>query len=80
MKNLSGLLYVIFFCVAAILVAILCVVFIFTFYVALALVTFWIMAKSYFLLGNTWFFIVWPTLIVGLVGYKTYKWFQKRKR
>jgi hypothetical protein len=36
------------------------------------------MSYSYPILGNTWFFIIWIALIIGIIGYKLYgQLFQK---
>lgn len=78
MKNWGGLLYVIGFCLAAATLVTCLVVFILMFYSALALLLFWVMIKSYLILGNTWFFILWPLLIFMMVITGIYKGILKR--
>jgi hypothetical protein len=63
MKNLGGFLYVFFWCLAAALVVTIAVTIALPIYGALAILVVFMMAKSYLVLGNTWFFILWPTVI-----------------
>ena len=80
MKNFGGFLYVSVWCLVAVLVVTIAIAAALMVYSALGLLVFLVMAKSYFFLGNTWFFITWITFLVALIGYNVFKWIQKRKR
>jgi len=72
MKNLDGFLYVFLWCLAAVLVVTIFIAAALSVYGILAVLVVFVMAKSYLILGNTWFFIIWPVLIAALVAYKYY--------
>jgi hypothetical protein len=79
MKNISGLLYVAGLFLFYILVFTIAVMLLLSFYGLLALTVFWVMAKSYIILGNTGFFILWPALILVAFCYLLFDYPNKRR-
>jgi len=76
MKNIAGLLYVIGWCLFALVVVGICITIVIGFYLCLGLLVFTIMSTSYVWFGNTLFFIFWGTLLLFIMAYKTYQYLQ----
>jgi hypothetical protein len=80
MKKFNEILFLVGSLLITFLAIIAVALFTLTFYVAMALVVFWGMAKSYVVLGNTLFFVVWPVIIVIVVAYGIIREIKKKDK